>query len=128
MDRPVRSAAQLSPRTSATQRQQRPGLRHSPARESAAGPLLARLDSELADLATRTTVKALASDQFTDEDPTIASVLYQQILAVLTPNPAGMRAEDLCLAVGVGPAPEARRRHPGTAFPVHPRSSGGMIG
>ena len=68
---------------------------------------LARLDDELADLATtRTTLRDLAADQFTDEDPTIASAPYQQILAVLTANPAGMRAKDICLAVGVNPAPK----------------------
>ncbi|GIE34862.1 hypothetical protein Ait01nite_079070 [Actinoplanes italicus] len=68
---------------------------------------LARLDSELADLATtRTTLRGLAADQFTDEDPTIASAPYQQILAVLVANPAGMRARDICLAVGVDPAPK----------------------
>lgn len=68
---------------------------------------LARLDDELADLATtRTTLKALAADQFTDDDPTIASAPYQQILAVLTANPAGMRAKDICIAVGVDPAPK----------------------
>jgi uncharacterized small protein (DUF1192 family) len=68
---------------------------------------LARLDSELADLATtRTTLKDLAADQFTDDDPTIASAPYQQILAVLTANPAGMRAKDICLAVGVDPTPK----------------------
>jgi hypothetical protein len=68
---------------------------------------LARLDSELTDLATtRTMVKTLAADQFTDEDPTIASAPYQQILVVLAANPAGMRAKDICLAVGVDPAPK----------------------
>lgn len=68
---------------------------------------LARLDSELADLATtRTTLKDLAADQFTDDDPTIASAPYQQILAVLTANPAGMRAKDICLAVDVDPTPK----------------------
>lgn len=68
---------------------------------------LARLDTELADLATtRTTLKDLAANQFTDDDPTIASAPYQQILAVLTANPAGMRAKDVCLAVGVDPIPK----------------------
>jgi malonyl CoA-acyl carrier protein transacylase len=68
---------------------------------------LARLDSELTDLVTtRTMVKTLAADQFTDEDPTIASAPYQQILVVLAANPAGMRAKDICLAVGVDPAPK----------------------
>lgn len=68
---------------------------------------LASLDNELADLATtRTTLRDLAAGQFTDEDPTIASAPYQQILAVLAANPAGMRAKDICLAVGVEPAPK----------------------
>lgn len=68
---------------------------------------LARLDSELADLATtRTTLRDLAADQFTDDDPTIASAPYQQILTVLAANPAGMRAKDICLAVGVEPIPK----------------------
>ncbi|MDI6106098.1 hypothetical protein QLQ12_46845, partial [Actinoplanes sp. NEAU-A12] len=66
---------------------------------------LGRLDSELADLATtHTTLRDLAADQFTDEDPTIASTPYQQILAVLAAQPTGMRAKDICLAVGVDPA------------------------
>jgi multidrug resistance efflux pump len=68
---------------------------------------LARLDNELADLATtRTTLRDLAAEQFTDDDPTIASAPYQQILATLAANPAGMRAKDVCLAVGVDPAPK----------------------
>ncbi|GLW36059.1 hypothetical protein [Actinoplanes regularis] len=68
---------------------------------------LARLDGQLADLATtRTTLKALATDQFTDEDPTIASAPYQQILAAFAANPAGMRAKDICIAVGVDPVPK----------------------
>ena len=68
---------------------------------------LAQLDSDLADLATtRTTVKDLAAEQFTDEDPTIASAPYQQILAALAAHPAGMRAKDICLAVGVDPIPK----------------------
>ena len=68
---------------------------------------LARLDSELADLTTtRTTLRDLATEQFTDDDPTIASAPYQQILAVLAANPAGMRAKDICVAIGVDPAPK----------------------
>ncbi|GIF05114.1 hypothetical protein Asi03nite_26520 [Actinoplanes siamensis] len=68
---------------------------------------LARLDAQLANLATtRTTLKALAADQFTDDGPTITSAPYQQILAVLTANPAGMRARDICIAVGVDPVPK----------------------
>jgi uncharacterized small protein (DUF1192 family) len=68
---------------------------------------LGRLDAELTALATtRSTLHALAADQFTDDDPTIASAPYQQILAALTTNPAGMRAKDICLAVGVDPTPK----------------------
>ncbi|GAA2717686.1 hypothetical protein [Actinoplanes palleronii] len=68
---------------------------------------LARLDNELADLATtRITLHDLAADQFTDDDPTIASAPYQQILAVLAANPAGLRAKDICLAVSVDPTPK----------------------
>ncbi|WP_328460650.1 hypothetical protein OHA21_01805 [Actinoplanes sp. NBC_00393] len=67
---------------------------------------LAQTDTELADLATtRTTLQALTAAEFTAEDPTIASTPYQQILAVLHAAPAGMRAKDICLAVGVDPAP-----------------------
>ena len=48
----------------------------------------------------------VVADQFTGEDPTIASAPYQQILAVLAANPAGMRAKDICLAVSVDPVPK----------------------
>jgi hypothetical protein len=68
---------------------------------------LAQADTELADLATtRTTLQALTADQFTAEDPTVASAPYQQILAVLGENPNGMRARDICVAVGVDPSPK----------------------
>ena len=94
---------------------------------------LARLDSELADLATtRITRITLAADQFTDEDPTIASAPYQQILTALAVNPAGMRAKDICLAVGVDPVPKhvegtrarssRRYREPTPAGPDQARS------
>lgn len=68
---------------------------------------LARLDSELADLATtRTTLRTLAAAEFTADDPTIASGPYQQILHVLGTAPAGMRAKGICLALGVEPSPK----------------------
>ena len=64
-------------------------------------------DSELADLATtRTTLQALTADQFTAEDPTVASTPYQQILAVLAEHPTGIRAKDICIAVSVDPSPK----------------------
>ncbi|MFV2104985.1 hypothetical protein, partial [Micromonospora sp. LOL_024] len=68
---------------------------------------LTRLDGELADLATtRTTLRTLAAAEFTADDPTIASAPYQQILAVLGAEPAGMRAKGICLALGVEPSPK----------------------
>lgn len=68
---------------------------------------LTRIDSELADLATtRATLQALTAAEFTAEDPTVASTPYQQILTVLTAAPTGMRAKDICIAVGVEPSPK----------------------
>lgn len=68
---------------------------------------LARIDTELADLATtRTTLRTLAAAEFTADDPTIASAPYQQILAVLGTAPTGMRAKDICLALGIEPSPK----------------------
>lgn len=68
---------------------------------------LARIDGELADLATtRTTLRTLTAAEFTADDPTIASAPYQQILHVLGTAPTGMRAKGICLALGVEPAPK----------------------
>jgi NADH:ubiquinone oxidoreductase subunit D len=68
---------------------------------------LARIDSELAALATtRTTLQALTTAEFTADDPTIASAPYQQILTVLDAASTGMRAKDICIAVGVEPSPK----------------------
>lgn len=68
---------------------------------------LARIDSELADLATtRTTLQALTAAEFTADDPTIASAPYQQILTVLGTTATGMRAKDICIALGVEPLPK----------------------
>lgn len=68
---------------------------------------LARIDSELADLATtRTTLRTLAAAEFTADDPTITSAPYQQILHILGTAPTGMRAKGICLALGVEPSPK----------------------
>jgi hypothetical protein len=65
---------------------------------------LARIDAELADLATtRGTLRTLAATEFTAEDPTVTSSAYQQILAVLGTSATGMRAKDICLALGIEP-------------------------
>ncbi|WP_038843249.1 hypothetical protein [Salinispora arenicola] len=68
---------------------------------------LARVEGELADLATtRTTLRTLTAAEFTADDPAIASVPYQQILHVLATAPTGMRAKGICLALGVEPSPK----------------------
>jgi hypothetical protein len=68
---------------------------------------LAHADAELASLTTtRTTLHLLTADQFAADDPTIASAPYQQILTVLAEHPDGMRAKDICVAVGVEPSPK----------------------
>jgi hypothetical protein len=68
---------------------------------------LALAEDELADLTiTRKTLMKLTGepDATTPVDATIASVAYQQILAVFGTTVGGMRARDVCLAVGVGVA------------------------
>jgi hypothetical protein len=68
---------------------------------------LARIDRDLADLATtRTMLRNLATTEFTTDDPTIISAAYQQILAILGQATAGMRAKDVCLALGIDPLPK----------------------
>lgn len=68
---------------------------------------LARIDAELADLATtRGTLRALAATEFTADDPTVISSAYQQILAVLGASATGMRAKDICLALDIEPLPK----------------------
>jgi hypothetical protein len=68
---------------------------------------LTRIDRELADLATtRTMLRDLAATEFTADDPTVVSAAYQQILAVLGTATAGMRAKDICLALGIEPLPK----------------------
>ena len=68
---------------------------------------LTRIDHELADLATtRSMLRDLATTEFTADDPTVISAAYQQILAVLGATTAGMRAKDVCLALGIEPLPK----------------------
>jgi hypothetical protein len=65
---------------------------------------LARIDTELADLATtRGTLRTLTAAEFTAEDPTVTSSAYQQILTVLGASATGMRAKDVCLALDIEP-------------------------
>jgi hypothetical protein len=42
----------------------------------------------------------------TAAEPAIISEPYQQILAVFTPDRPGMRAKDVCLALGIGTEPK----------------------
>jgi hypothetical protein len=70
---------------------------------------LARAETELADLATtRKTLSALTGEPeaTSPADATVASVAYQQILAVFTTATGAMRAKDVCLALGLGTAPK----------------------
>src|SRR3954471_12688371 len=68
---------------------------------------LAFTEAELADLVTtRSTLQTLTTAEFTAEDPTVISSAYQQILAVLNTSPSGMRAKDICLALGIEPLPK----------------------
>ena len=68
---------------------------------------LARVDAELADLTTtRNTLRALATTEFTADDPTVTSAAYQQILTVLGTTTTGMRAKDICLALDIEPLPK----------------------
>lgn len=68
---------------------------------------LARIDAELTDLVTtRGTLRALATAEFTADDPTVISSAYQQILAVLRTATTGMRAKDICLALDIEPLPK----------------------
>lgn len=70
---------------------------------------LAHDETELADLATtRKTLMALTGepDPAPQSDPTIATVAYQQILAAFSTATGGMRAKDVCLALGLGTTPK----------------------
>jgi hypothetical protein len=66
---------------------------------------LAVAEAELADLAiTRTTLTRLIgqAEATTPSDATVASAAYQKILAVFGTATGGMRAKDVCLALGLG--------------------------
>jgi hypothetical protein len=64
---------------------------------------LATIDAELDDLqVTRQTLTKLTHGELTAADPTITSAPYQQILAVFDPTSGGMRAKDVCQALGLG--------------------------
>jgi hypothetical protein len=66
---------------------------------------LAVVEAELADLVTtRTTLAKLAGSDAqtpTPVDATITSPAYQNILATVSTTPGGMRAKDVCLALGL---------------------------
>ena len=66
---------------------------------------LTTAETELAELAiTRTTLIRLTGepDTATPADPTVASPAYQQILAVFATATGGLRAKDICHALGTG--------------------------
>jgi hypothetical protein len=65
---------------------------------------LAHAEGELADLAiTRKTLLRLTGEpDATPADTVLVSAPYQQILAVFATANTGMRAKDVCLAVGAG--------------------------
>lgn len=68
---------------------------------------LATIEAELYDLqVTRQTLTKLSHDELTTPDPTITSSPYQQILAVFAPTGGGMRAKDICQALGLGTTPK----------------------
>jgi hypothetical protein len=67
---------------------------------------LATVEAELADLQiTRQTLMKLTHGELTATDPTITSAPYQQILAVFDPTGPGMRAKDVCRALGTDVTP-----------------------
>src|SRR5438445_3868135 len=68
---------------------------------------LAAIERELSDLATtRQTLVALTQSEVTSTDPSIISEAYQQILAAFTPEGPGLRAKDVCRALGIGTEPK----------------------
>jgi hypothetical protein len=67
---------------------------------------LAAIERELSDLATtRQTLITLTQGEVTSPDPSIISEPYQQILAAFTPEGPGLRAKDVCRALGIGTEP-----------------------
>lgn len=68
---------------------------------------LTTIEAELDDLqVTRQTLTKLTHDELTAADPTVTSSSYQQILAVFDATGGGMRAKDVCLALGLGVTPK----------------------
>jgi hypothetical protein len=68
---------------------------------------LAAIDCELSDLTTtRQMLIKLTHDQVASPEPAIISEPYQQILAVFTADGDGLRAKDVCLALGIGTEPK----------------------
>lgn len=68
---------------------------------------LAAIERELSDLATTyQTLITLTQGEVTSPDPSIASEPYQQILAAFTPSGPGLRAKDVCRALGIGTEPK----------------------
>jgi hypothetical protein len=70
---------------------------------------LTRIDAELADLATtRRTVQHLTghTGAAPPTDATLANTAYQQILAVFDTHTDGLRAKDVCRALGTGTTPK----------------------
>ena len=68
---------------------------------------VAAIDAELADLATtRQTLTKILEDEVTASEPAVISEPYQQILAVFTADRGGLRAKDVCLALGIGTEPK----------------------
>ncbi|MCI0689892.1 MAG: hypothetical protein L0Y54_22030 [Sporichthyaceae bacterium] len=70
---------------------------------------LALAETELAELAvTRKTLTSLTGEAEAQAaaDTTVASAAYQKVLAVLGTATEGMRAKDVCLALGIGVAPK----------------------
>lgn len=68
---------------------------------------LAAIERELSDLATtRQTLITLTHSEVTSTEPSIISEPYQQILAAFTPDGPGLRAKDVCRALGIGTEPK----------------------
>jgi hypothetical protein len=68
---------------------------------------LAAIERELSELATtRQTLITLTQNEVRSADPSIISEPYQQILAAFTPDGPGLRAKDVCRALGIGTEPK----------------------
>lgn len=85
------------------------------AREAAATAACEELREQMTKLAgelttilapTRQTLIKIAQREVTSPDPAIISEPCQRIIAVFTPDGPGLRAKDICLALGVGTGPK----------------------